>query len=331
MSLDLKEIDVNELSGNNPFVSKEWATIKQHNGWSSLAFIIMIDDLQYEMLVLIKNIKFGFLLAYAPFSPVPLNGSLLTPLYDNFSEMSKKLVYLLPKKVFVIRYDLPFNYSGINSKFDFDVFKKGFRVKKQSVQPVSTTFIDLSEDLSAIQMNYRKRAKRFLKKNKDFVSIDIWDGSFDDLSKWYSVYKKTGVLDGFTTRSFSYVEKTMANDNCMLLLSRVDNEIVGGIIILLGNDVAIYLLGGSLKDCGFSVSYSLQDFAIRLCKKKGIKYYDLFGIGDDKSKHLLSLNLFKNSFGGKNITRISTFDFITKPISYSLFNIAEFTRYLFYR
>ena len=153
----------------------------------------------------------------------------------------------------------------------------------------------------------------------------------DDLSQWYSIYKRTGIEDGFSTRSFSYIKRIMDMKNSDLLISTVDDKIVGGIIILYGLETSVYLLGGSLKNCGYSVSYTLQDEAIKLCKHKGSKYYDLFGIGSEKSKHLNSLNLFKTSFDGKTINRISTFDYPINPIIYFFFNLAEIIRYTFYR
>lgn len=329
MSLYLKEIDVDDLSCNNPFVSGSWAEVKRSNSWSSKAFIIDIDDMKYEILILIKSIKLNFSIAYIPFGPNPLHDASLSNAIDNLSIINTNLLGCLPKSVFAIRYDLPFNYNDIKDCSVID--GSYFKIKEQSVQPIATTFIRLGNTLKTIQSNYRKRAKRHLKKNRGIVEIDEWNGSSETLSQWYSIYKKTGLIDNFSVRSLSYVKKILDMDNTILLLAKVNNEIAGGIIIIYGIDVAIYLFGGALKDCGYSVSYSLQDEAIKICNNKGVKYYDLFGIGSEKSNHLVSLNLFKTSFGGININRNSTFDYIIKPFVYFFFNLAEYFRYFFYR
>jgi len=329
LSLYLKEMDVDDLSCSNPFVSGNWADVKKDNGWFSKAFLIIIDDMKYEMLILIRTIKLGCSLAYIPFAPSPLDGAQLKKAVENLDQISFKLLKHLPKSVFAIRYDLPFNYEDIKASFIID--KGSFKVKKESVQPASTTFIKLESNLIEIKSNYRKRARRHLKKNDKFVEVAEWKGSLDELSKWYSIYKRTGLEDGFSTRSFSYIVKLMEKDNSKLLLAIVDAKIVGGIIILCGVDIAVYLLGGSLKDCGYSVSYTLQDEAIKICKQRGVKYYDLFGIGSEKAKHLNCLNLFKTSFGGEIINRNQTFDYIIRPNVYFFFNLAEILRYAFYR
>lgn len=329
MNLELKEINTDDLSGSNPFVSSNWAIIKKENGWLSLAYLISIDGNQYEMLILIRSIKLGYSLAYIPFAPHPINGTEIQEVVDNLEKISFKLLKNLPKSVFAIRYDFPFNYG--NPEYSYTIDKHFFKMKVDSVQPVSTSFIELENNIEEIRSNYRKRARRYLKKNETSVEVEAWTGSLDELSQWYAIYKKTGIDDGFSTRSFSYIEKIMDTNYSKLLLSKVDGKIVGGIIILCGNDVAIYLLGGSLKDCGYSVSYTLQDEAIKMCKDLGIKYYDLFGIGSQKSKHLSSLNMFKTSFGGKVISRVSTFDYTIRPVPYFFFNLAEIIRYSFYR
>jgi lipid II:glycine glycyltransferase (peptidoglycan interpeptide bridge formation enzyme) len=329
LNLELKEINTNDLSGSNPFVSGNWASIKKENGWLSLAYIISIDENQYEMLILIRTIKLGYSLAYIPFAPYPLNGAELQLVVDNLEKISFRLLKNIPKSVFAIRYDFPFNYG--NPEYIGNLDKHFIKMKDNSVQPVSTSFIQLESNIEEIRANYRKRARRYLKKNEASVEIEVWNGSLDELSQWYAIYKKTGLDDGFSVRSFSYVEKIMDTNYSKLILSKIDGKIVGGIIILCGIDVAVYLLGGSLKDCGYSVSYTLQDEAIKICKDLGIKYYDLFGIGSKKSKHLSSLNMFKTSFGGKTISRIPTFDYTIRPIAYFFFNLAEIIRYSFYR
>lgn len=329
MSLYLKEIDVDDLSCSNPFVSGSWAAIKKNNGWSSKAFVIVIDDMRYEILILIRTIKFGYSLAYIPFAPYPLEGSQLYKVADYLSLINLELVKHQSKSVFAIRYDFPFNYEKADLICSID--KSLFKINSESVQPVTTTFINLEEDLIGIRANYRKRARRHIKKNDGFVIVEEYNKNLEELSTWYSIYKSTGIADGFSTRPFSYIERLMEMDNSKLLIAKVDNKVVGGIIILYGSETAIYLLGGSLKDCGYSVSYTLQDEAIKFCKLQGLKYYDLFGIGSKKAKHLNSLNLFKTSFGGSIINRVPTFDYPIHSIVYSIFNLAEFVRYTFCR
>ncbi|MGH4038586.1 MAG: lipid II:glycine glycyltransferase FemX [Sphaerochaeta sp.] len=329
MAVELKEIGEEELLGTNPLVSGSWAHLKVENKWSSKAYRVDIDGLQYEMLVLFRNIKFNRAIAYLPFSPHPIDSAPLCIAVENLAAINELLKRAMPKNVFTIKYDLCFDY--LNPDRNYTIDKDLFQLNKESVQPDETVFVPLCRDMDDIRASYRKRAKRILKKNKNYVEVRKWGGDEQQLVSWFEIYKKTGEIDGFSTRSLSYIKKILDMKNSKLLLSYVDDKIQGGIIVLFGSEVSIYLLGGSLKDCGYSVSYSLQDEAIRLVKERGCKYYDLFGIGGKNSKHLESLNLFKTSFGGTVVQRCQTFDCPLKPLSYWAYSRAEMIRYFKYR
>jgi lipid II:glycine glycyltransferase (peptidoglycan interpeptide bridge formation enzyme) len=329
VAVELKEIGEEELLGTNPLVSSSWAHLKIENKWSSKAYRVDIDGLQYEMLVLFRNIKFNRAIAYLPFSPHPIDSAPLYIAVENLAAINELLKKAMPKNVFTIKYDLCFDYSNPDGTYTIDT--QLFQLNKESVQPDETVFVPLCRDMDDIRASYRKRAKRILKKNKNSVEVRSWGGDEQQLVSWFEIYKKTGEIDGFSTRSFSYIKKILDMKNSTLLLSYVDDKIQGGIIVLFGSEVSIYLLGGSLKDCGYSVSYSLQDEAIRLVKERGCKYYDLFGIGGKNSKHLESLNLFKTSFGGTVVQRCQTFDCPLKPLSYWAYSRAEMIRYFIYR
>lgn len=329
MEIIINEIDVCKLSNNNPFVSKYWSDVKKKNNWNSKAYIINIGGYNYELLLLVKVIKFSFSLAYIPFAPQPIKHSNMNLALDNLEKISKLLSKKISKKVFVIRYDIPFNYE---TNDQFVIRNNIFKVNKYSVQPVNTIYINLDNNIDDIVQQYRKRAKRHIKKNMNHVDIKIWNNkNINELNIWYDIYKETGKNDGFTTRSYDYIFEVLKCENSKLVLAFVDDKIVGGNIVMFGECVSIYLFGGSLRNCGYSVSYTMQDFTIKLSHKMNIKYYDLFGVGGINSSHLNKLNLFKSSFGGTLINRSSTFDYVTFPIIYYIYKVIEFFRYLIYR
>ncbi|MBK5199967.1 MAG: peptidoglycan bridge formation glycyltransferase FemA/FemB family protein [Spirochaetaceae bacterium] len=330
MPINIEEIECGELSNNNPFVSKYWAIIKSKNNWNPQAFIIYIDEFRYELLFLTKKIKSNYYLSYVPFAPLPIDSSPIYIILENLEEISIILSKKIPKNVFAIKFDLPFDYSNEMRPF---ILSKAFKNNKNSVQPTNTIYLNLDKGLDYILKNYRKRAKRNLNKNLNNVEVKIWEntGNTDELKAWYDIYRETGIKDGFSTRPYDYVFEILKCDNTKLILAIVDKKIVGGNIVMFGKSISVYLLGGSLKDCGYSVSYTLQDYSIKLSIKMNIKYYDLFGVGGKNSKHLKKLNLFKSSFGGTLINRVSTFDFVIHPFIYRLYKVAASLRYLFYR
>lgn len=328
MPINIEEIDSTELSNNNPFVSGYWSIVKSKNNWNPQAFIISINGFKYELLMLTKKIVSSYYLTYIPFAPYPIDSSPLNIVLDNLEEVSIKLSKKIPKNVFVIRYDIPFDYGNVASPLTINsVFKNN----KNSVQPTNTIYIELGKGIESVLNNYRKRAKRHLNKNLDHVEIRIWEGNKDELKLWFDIYRETGRIDGFSTRSYDYIYEILKCDNSKLILAVVDRKIVGGNIVMFGKSISVYLFGGSQKNCGYSVSYTLQDYTIKLSIEMNIKYYDLFGVGGKNSKHLKKLNLFKSSFGGTLITRLSTLDYVIHPYIYRLYKSLESIRYLLYR
>jgi lipid II:glycine glycyltransferase (peptidoglycan interpeptide bridge formation enzyme) len=74
--------------------------------------------------------------------------------------------------------------------------------------------------------------------------------------------------------------------------------------------------------------YLLQWTAIRDARDFGCKRYDLFGIppADDPAHPMAGLYRFKTGFGGAVIHRIGSWDFAFRPVTRTLFNMAEALR-----
>ncbi len=321
--MKIKKIKLEKLNIINPIVSPYWAKLKATNGWLSEAYAIERDKREYQSLVLFKKMFSNFFLAYIPFSPICINGDApLTSkeLKQTLLEISK----ITDKTVVLFKVDLPFCYNNPS------LFKNEFKINKNSIQPDITIKLNLEKSLDEIRSNYRTRAKRNLKKNKNIIVLKEVEANNENINSWYNLYKETSKRDKFKTRSLQYIKalfKATSNVKAKLILSYKDGVIVGGIIILLSKEEAVYLFGASAIIEGYSPSYSMQDYAIELCRSLGIKNYDFFGIGrEGKSEHLKSLTLFKSAFGGDVIERVPTLDFPIKKQLYKIYKIAQKTR-----
>ncbi len=321
-------IDLKDLTSDHPFVSCYWAELKNNNGWDSEAYKIEDDKKVFQILVLYKSLIFKNKLAYIPFSPICINGD-FTLSSNKIENIIKYINKITKNKVIFFRIDLPFEYKDLES------FEKIFQVNKESIQPEKTVKISLQQNIFDIRLQYKKRAKRNLIKNKNVITVEDVKPTKNNIEVWYSIYEATAKRDCFQTRSLEYINNIFLTEDIVkpkLLFAYKEGVVVAGIIILIGKKEAVYLLGASKRIDGFSPSYSLQDYAIELSKNLGLKQYDLFGIGsDEKSKHLKSLTLFKSSFGGEFFQRIPTLDYPIKKISYLLFKIVEYFRFRLYR
>lgn len=328
--MNIEEIKLDSLIVKNPFVSSYWATIKKNNGWSSFAFHISDDVCDCHLLLLSKKIFGNYNIAYIPFSPVLINKKINKEKINiNLEEIIIQINKFINKKFIFIKIDLPFenDINFINSN--------KLKYCKQSVQPEATVRIDLSNSIDNIRNNYKKRAKRHLKKNENVIKIEEVEKNTNNINKWYDLYIETAKRDNFTLRSKKYIENILFTEKDVktkLIFSYKDGVLVGGLIIIYCQELALYLYGASKKIEKYSPSYSMQDFAINLMKELNVSYYDFHGIGlRDKSSHLSSLSLFKKSFGGDEYIRKSTIDYPIKKVLYILYKFVETLRYLIYR
>lgn len=327
--MNISQIDKKKLVSQTPYVSEYWAKLKDLNGWKNEAYEINKDGFLFQSLVLYKEIIRNNFLGYIPFSPCCVNGKAQL----SSKEIKEFLIYISKRsefKIIFFKVDLPFEYN------DNSLFYKDFHLNKESIQPEVTIKLNLLQNLNDIRANYRKRAKRALKKNFNNIVVKQVEPNEDNILLWYNLYLETAKRDHFQTRNFDYIKKIFnIEDNKVqpkLIFAFKQEQLVGGIILLLGKEEALYLFGASKKLDGFSPSYSLQDFAIELTQNAGIKKYDFLGVGtNEKSMHLKTLTLFKSSFGGELYQRVPTLDFPIKKSLYYLFKIVEYIRIKIYR
>lgn len=307
----MSPIRTEELSSVRCFQSPYWASLKGKHGWKADAFRLPHSTL----LVLTRTFFHFFTLAYVPFGP-------LEPVA--LSELSRTFLKYLPKGTFAIRYDLPYGCSCDT---------KGAIVQRESVQPDASVLIDLTGGYAQVRSAYHERARRQLKKSAGKVTVEEWDGSDDRFELFYRLYEKTGVRDGFSTRSRSYIRDVLApsggETKSKLFLAFRGRTLVGGTILLYSKSEGIYLFGASERMSDCTASHALQDAMIRFCCEEEIPLYDLFGVSgkDGRGVHLKSLDLFKTSFGGETVYRQPTMDYPLKPLLYRLFTFAEWVRY----
>ncbi|MDT4762887.1 lipid II:glycine glycyltransferase FemX [Sphaerochaeta sp. PS] len=327
--LDYKKIP----STGSPFQSSYWAAVKHGSGWKPYAFSIELDGWVSSILVLVKPLLPLSSLAYVPFGPDVFNNPLPT-VSEFLTLLSKELKKALPKGVFSIRYDLP--WDEVDDPNVMWLSCGRFRPTKESVQPDGTVRISLEWGYHAVTLGYRDRAKRALRKSSSMYKVEVWDGGVPSFKRWYETYLETARRDGFSPRSEKYLKALLALDGkvygdvrCKLVLARDNKVIVGGLILLLTSKEAVYLYGSTLRQDATSCAYVLQDFAIRLACEHGCTIYDLHGIPGPKGRgqHLAGLELFKLSFGGQSYYRSPTTDYVLHFLQWKLYTVTEYFRY----
>lgn len=326
--MEIININTLDLRVKNPFVSDYWSKVKSLNHWNSYAFLIKENNNEFELLLMTKKIFCNYYIGYIPFSPVSIKSVNQISLNTFYSAL-RIIKKMLKEKCILLKVDLPFEFVNV------DINKTKFRFSKESIQPEATVRIDLTRSYDEILSEYKKRAKRNLKKNEGIIETKEVEINDININLWYSIYQETAKRDGFSLRNLDYIKSvlyTNSDVNKKFIFSYKDGNLVGGLIIIYSEDLAIYLFGASKKLDKHSPSYSMQDYAIYKLKEIGVKSYDFHGIGlDNKSSHLKSLTLFKTSFGGCVYKRPKTLDYPINKFMYLLYKAAEKIRNAIYR
>jgi len=307
---------VSTLSGaHSALQTPRWATIKEAHGWVAYGFTIERGGRVTDLLVLVRPIIARYTLAYIPFAPAGIEGGEL-------AQLASKLRALLPRSVFVLRFDLPFGAVGA---FDHHLLIPCH----SSIQPEATIRMDLRAGYAAVRSGYHDRANRALKKIATTpLSIGEYAGEqalFDD---FFALYRHTAEREGFLGRSRAYLATIVGDGSdpwVRLLYATLDGTLVAAIIVLFSQAEALYLFGASRRLEGISPSYALQDRAIEMACARGCLIYDLHGVGgpEGRGSHLSSLELFKRSFGGERVERAPTLDVPYRRRAWLLFRGAE--------
>lgn len=320
-------------SMSSPLQSSYWAAVKHGSGWKPYAFTIEMEGWTSFVLVLVKRLFLFSSIAYIPFGPDVFHNPLHS-VSEFLVSFSKELKRALPRSVFAIRYDLP--WDEVNDPNVMHLTSGRFHTAKESVQPDGTVRIALQWGFHAVTLGYRDRAKRALRKSISLYDVALWEGDTPSFKRWYDTYLETARRDGFTPRSEKYLRALLSLDGkvhgdvaCKLILAREGKTIIGGLMLLMNSVDAIYLYGSTLRQDGISCSYVLQDFALRMACKNGCQFYDMHGIPGPKGRgeHLASLELFKLSFGGQSYYRTPTTDYVLHYFRWKTYTVMERFRY----
>ncbi|WML45819.1 GNAT family N-acetyltransferase [Neobacillus sp. PS3-40] len=167
-----------------------------------------------------------------------------------------------------------------------------------------TTAVDLTLALAEIRNKYTSMNKRNIKKAlKNNLTCFVAENNKENIKIFMDLYKET--MDRNNATDFYYFDeiyfleqvKDTAFSNTFLLFTKVNNEIIAGVMVIWGQDFAHYHLGASkTKYLDLKPNNVLFDFMIEFCKSKGLKNLHLGG-GYQENDGLFK---FKTSFTNNN-------------------------------
>ncbi|HSX58550.1 MAG TPA: peptidoglycan bridge formation glycyltransferase FemA/FemB family protein [Candidatus Saccharimonadales bacterium] len=210
----------------------------------------------------------------------------------------------------------------------------GFQSSVAFTQVEDAWLVDLSKSEEELLMEMRKTT-RYLVRNepKQGVTVEISDQQ-EDAEKFVEMLFATSERKGFVNHSKDYYLKQfeiLSKDNEMRIFkAKNDGKVLAMAMISFYGEMASYLHGASEKT-DQSVGYSLQWEAIKEAKRRGLKYYNFWGVVKDKNfkpgHPWYGFSLFKRGFGGFKYSYLRAQDLPLSP-KYYLYRYAEKLRRL---
>lgn len=166
-----------------------------------------------------------------------------------------------------------------------------------------TIHIDLTPPQKIIFDRFSSAKRRAVRRaQKTGVTVEI----SDDIETFMKLKNKTsGLFLGFlTTHGFTkHLWKTFYPDHARVILAKLHNRYVAGILLLYSHNVAYYWMAAANRTGKKSFAPSLLVWeALKFAKKKRLKLFDFEGVYDERfprrSRDWQGFSKFKEGFGG---------------------------------
>ncbi|MFA6426843.1 MAG: peptidoglycan bridge formation glycyltransferase FemA/FemB family protein [Candidatus Magasanikbacteria bacterium] len=171
----------------------------------------------------------------------------------------------------------------------------------------TTWILGLSDDSETLLKNMEKNHRNLIKRcEKEGVTIQVSD-DIGELQTFQKLHDETAKRHNFVRFPNEYIEKEFSSFNPnheVLVLSAYlpDGRLDSSAVVYFYGTMAAYRHGASLmQDKRLPTSYALQWCAINEAKKRGLKYYNFWGIapqGAPKNHPFTGITHFKKGFGG---------------------------------
>ncbi len=219
------------------------------------------------------------------------------------------------------------------------LFKKlGFIPAPMHLHAENTWILDISKPEEILLSEMRKSTRYLIKKSMN-AGLELEMSKDPKASQiLFDLQKETAIRHsfvGFPEKLFKSEIKSFVKDNsASVFICRKAKKVLAAAIIIFYCDTAYYHFSGSASGHNeIPFSYFLQWEIIKEAKKRGMKFYNFWGIApDDNLKHRFAgVTLFKTGFGGQRIDWLHAQDLAISKMywfTYLFENLRKTTRHL---
>jgi len=199
--------------------------------------------------------------------------------------------------------------------------KLGYVPAPMHLNAENTWILDISKTEEELLSGMRKSTRYLVKKSlNQGLEIEISKDS-KAASILFELQKETAKRHnfvGFSKKLFASEIKLFANDNNgAVFICRKGDVVLAAAIIIFYNDTAYYHFSGSVSGHNeIPFSYFLQWQVIKEAKRRGLKFYNFWGIAPNNNPNhrFAGVTLFKTGFGGERIDWLHAHDMLISPL-----------------
>lgn len=199
--------------------------------------------------------------------------------------------------------------------------------------------LDVTPTEEELLASFKQKTRYNIKvAEKRGVTVEI-DNSEKAFERYLELTEETTKRQGFYAHSSNYHRKMWEVLHpagiAHLLVAKYQGEIITTWVLFKFNDTLYYPYGASTREHREVMANNLVMWeTIRLAKKWGLKYVDMWGaLGPepDKSDPWYGFHTFKSGYGARHVEYIGTWDYVSKPVLYKLYRIGENLRWWWLR
>ncbi len=302
-----------------------WGALKSRFGWDERIVALGTgEEIQAGALVLLKRLPLGLgKMAYVPMGGFATDPSYYPRLWDALErETGASFIKLEPGQ-------FPPGMAP-------DLLRMGFQESPQTIQPPRTIVIDIASDNETIMRRMNQGTRRKIRKSLK-SGIEFKEGARADLSAFSRLMQQTGERNAFGVHSeayFAQVFELLLPTHGTLLLARHEGDLLAAIMVFALGETAWYLYGASSRGKrNLYATYGIQWAAIQWARKRGCRYYDLWGVPDhdeatletlfkERSDGLWGVYGFKRGWGGEVRRSLGAWDKARNPVVYAAYRAA---------
>lgn len=193
-----------------------------------------------------------------------------------------------------------------NNESHAALFKEaGYRPAPMHILAENTWILDLSHSEEEILAAMRKTTRNLIRRGeRDGVEIKTFETA-EALDRIINLLNETAKRHHFVPFSEKYIkgEFEAFKGDALVYEAYYEGELASSAVIMFYGDTAVYRHGASSSTrIKCQPSYLLQWEAIKEAKRRGLKYYNFWGVAPEGSskKHPFSgITTFKTGFGGE--------------------------------